>query len=54
MAYDVKRVSRDYGDLPALRKWAERHGKKLFVIMANQAARTGKLTQAANKAYRPR
>jgi site-specific DNA recombinase len=32
VAYDASRVSRDYADLPMLRKWAERHGKKLYVI----------------------
>lgn len=32
VAYDVKRVSRDYADVPQLRKWAEKHGKKLYVI----------------------
>jgi site-specific DNA recombinase len=32
VAWDVSRVSRDYADLPQLRKWAERHGKKLYVI----------------------
>jgi DNA invertase Pin-like site-specific DNA recombinase len=32
VAYEASRVSRDYADLPMLRKWAERHGKKLYVI----------------------
>jgi len=32
VAYDVSRLSRDYEDVPWLRKWAERNGKKLYVI----------------------
>jgi DNA invertase Pin-like site-specific DNA recombinase len=32
VAYDVSRLSRDYADLADLRKWAEAHGKMLYVI----------------------
>jgi site-specific DNA recombinase len=32
VAYAVDRLSRDYEDLPALRKWAEQNRKKLYVI----------------------
>lgn len=32
VAHEANRLSRDYADLPAMRKWAEQHGKKLYVI----------------------
>jgi site-specific DNA recombinase len=32
VAYDVSRLSREYFDLAWLRKWAEQHHKKLYVI----------------------
>ncbi|MGO9783403.1 MAG: recombinase family protein [Streptosporangiaceae bacterium] len=33
VAYEANRLSRDYADLPMMRKWAEQHGKKLHVIL---------------------
>ncbi len=58
VAWDAARVSRDYADLPNLRKWAERHGKKLFVIKDRlhwPDARDGMLwAVAAERAYQER
>jgi site-specific DNA recombinase len=50
VAYTVDRLSRDYEDLPALRKWAETNRKKLYVIKERLAwpdARDGTLWAVA-------